>query len=130
MIIRIISQIMKIYFYWFETIYKISDFHVSFRNLQFFFFFSYVLRFFVCYANFTVRRAMINWGERIIWNLYTHVCHKVTHVHIEGVHMPLCRRTVRAVPFLFPTGVLTPRQTCYLGSDFICTDTQGRVDFL
>lgn len=107
---------------------KINDFHVSFHNLQFFF--SYILRFFVCYANFTVRRAMINWGERIIWNLYTHVCHKVTHVHIEGVHMPLCRRTVRAVPFLFPTGVLTPRQTCYLGSDFICTDTQGRVDFL
>lgn len=131
MIIRIISQIMKIYVFlliWNNIQNKRFPCFIS--QLAVFFFFSYVLRFFVCYANFTVRRAMINWGERIIWNLYTHVCHKVTHVHIEGVHMPLCRRTVRAVPFLFPTGVLTPRQTCYLGSDFICTDTQGRVDFL
>lgn len=130
MIIRIISQIMKIYVFlliWNNIQNKRFPCFISQLAV---FFFSYVLRFFVCYANFTVRRAMINWGERIIWNLYTHVCHKVTHVHIEGVHMPLCRRTVRAVPFLFPTGVLTPRQTCYLGSDFICTDTQGRVDFL
>lgn len=55
----------------------------------------------------------------VSFEICTHVCHKVTRVE-WGVRMPLCRTTARAAPFLFPTGVLTPRQTCYLGADFIC----------
>lgn len=45
-------------FYQFETIYKIMIFPCFISRLTVFF--SCVLRFFVCYANFTVRRAMIN----------------------------------------------------------------------
>lgn len=62
----------------------------------------------------------------VSFEICTHVCHKVTRARREGTRAPLCRTTARAAPFLFPTGVLTPRQTCYLGADFICAQHIGQ----